>query len=131
MRLIHQGLGDFAIQVRQADVEASLEKVSAAGYARVHFSVDGQLSQEGNVHLPGRNPHRSFEAGRPICSEQLLRIGADACGAGRRQFDVQVAIRTAGRTVLATGGAGFGDVDHFARWALAGSLTSWIMAGSI
>src|SRR5580693_3514347 len=41
MRAVHQGLGDFALQTRQADVEASLEEVSAASCAQVHFGVNG------------------------------------------------------------------------------------------
>ena len=37
VRGVHQGLGDFALHTRRADVEASLEEVLAAGVAQVHF----------------------------------------------------------------------------------------------
>src|ERR1700686_1094285 len=40
VRTVHQGLGDFALQTRRADVEASLEEVSAASCAQVHFGVN-------------------------------------------------------------------------------------------
>jgi uncharacterized LabA/DUF88 family protein len=72
VRGVHQGLGDFALQTRQADVEASLEEVSAASCAQVHFGVKGQVSRESDLHFAGRKPHRTDETGK----EEFLQWAA-------------------------------------------------------
>ena len=79
---VHQGLGDLALHPGQADVEASLEEVLAAGAAKVHFGVNGRISREAGLHFGGRHPHRTHEAGGPTSGEQLLRIGTVARLAG-------------------------------------------------
>ena len=63
--------------------------------------------------LPAASSDRAEEAGRPAGGEQLLWIGAAARGAGRRQLDVEAAIRATGRTIPAAGGVGFGGVQNF------------------
>jgi len=45
VRGVHQRLGDFAIYTREVDVEASLNEVTAAGRAQIHFGVNGDLSR--------------------------------------------------------------------------------------
>ena len=44
MRGIHNGLGDFALQARQADVKPCSEEVNVARIAQVYFGIDGYLS---------------------------------------------------------------------------------------
>src|SRR5260370_13905327 len=82
MCFIHQGLGDFPLHTRQADVEASLEEASAVSQAQIDFSLDGQANRENDLSLAGCKRDGAFEAGRPGSRKQLLRIGADARGAG-------------------------------------------------
>ena len=82
MGFIHQGLGDLPLHTRQADVEASSEEVGAISQAKIDFGRDGQANRENDLPLAGRKRDGAFEAGRPGGRKQLLRIGADARGAG-------------------------------------------------
>jgi hypothetical protein len=68
---------------------------------------------ESDLQFTGGKSHRTFEAGRPACGEQLLGIGADARGAGRRKLDVETAVGTARRAIAAAGGVGLGCVQYF------------------
>jgi hypothetical protein len=118
-RFIHQGPGDFGLDTRQADVEASPEKVPAVRQVQVHFGVDGGVGRQNDLPFAGRKPDRTFETRRPAGGEQLLRIGADARRAGGRKLDVEVTVRAAGGTVFPpTGGTGLGRVPlfRFAAW---------------
>jgi hypothetical protein len=117
-----RGLGDFALQTRQADVKASSKEVSAVGYVQVHFGVNRQVGRESDLHFTGRKPHRRFETGRPTSGEQLLRIGAGARGARSGKPDVQAAVRAAGRAVPATGSVDFGGVQYFSELGYDGLL---------
>ena len=76
MRRVHQSLGNFALQTRQADVETGREAVSAASCAQVHFGVNGQLSWESDLPFAGRELYRTEETGRPTGGEKLLGVGA-------------------------------------------------------
>jgi hypothetical protein len=40
MRRLHQGLGNFAVHPRQANVEPTSEGVSAVGWAKIHFGIN-------------------------------------------------------------------------------------------
>jgi hypothetical protein len=82
MCFIHQGLSDLPLHTRQADVKASLEKVSAVSQAEIDFGLDGQANRESDLPLAGRKRDGAFEAGRPGGRKELLRIGADTRGAG-------------------------------------------------
>ncbi|MEI9986315.1 MAG: hypothetical protein WDN69_25985 [Aliidongia sp.] len=44
MRGIRKLTGDFALQPRQADVEASLEEVSSIRIAQIHLGIDGSAA---------------------------------------------------------------------------------------
>ncbi len=82
MGFIHQGLSDLPLHARQADVEASLEEVSAVSQAEIDFGLDGRANRKNDLPLAGRKRDGAFEAGRPGGRKQLLRIGADTRGAG-------------------------------------------------
>jgi len=79
---IHQSLGDFPLHTGQADVKASLEEVSAVSQTQIDFGLDDQANRENDLPLAGCKRDGAFEAGRPGGRKQLLRIGADARGAG-------------------------------------------------
>ena len=53
MRGVDQGLGDIAIDPRQADVEASPDEVLAADAAQIHFSIDGRIGRDADLHGGG------------------------------------------------------------------------------
>src|SRR5208283_257255 len=55
VRTVHQRLGDFAIYAREVDVEASLNEVTAAGCAQIHFGVNGELSRQLDFHSGGHD----------------------------------------------------------------------------
>ena len=77
MCFIHQGLRDFAFDTWEADVESSTQKITAVREVQVHFGIDGQVRWQRYLLLASYKPNRTFEAGRPAGSEQLLRIGTD------------------------------------------------------
>jgi hypothetical protein len=92
VRFVYQDLRGFALQARQADVEAGSEEVSAIRQDQVHFDVDGKVRWKRDLHLAGHKSHRTFEAGRPIGGERLrinrgqlsaasITASAKACGA--------------------------------------------------
>jgi hypothetical protein len=109
-----QGLGNLALQPRQADVEAGLKEESTISQTKVNFRVNGHVSREPDFHFAGGNPHRAFEACRPTSGKQLLGIGAGAWSAGSRMLDIKAAIIAFGGTsVPATRGVDFGGVYHF------------------
>src|SRR5579864_1787406 len=76
VRGVHNGLGDFALQARQADVKPCSEKVNIARIAQVYFGIDGWVSRKLDLQLVGHKPHRTNETGRPTSGKQLLRIGS-------------------------------------------------------
>src|SRR3979490_2744545 len=45
VRGVLNGLGDFALQARQADVKPRSEEVNVARIAQVYFGIDGYLSR--------------------------------------------------------------------------------------
>jgi hypothetical protein len=47
VRFVDQGLGDFARDTWQADVEACAEKVAAVAHVQVHFGVNRELGGQG------------------------------------------------------------------------------------
>jgi hypothetical protein len=110
---VRQGLGRFTVQPRQANIETSLQEVSALGKDQVYFSVYGRVIRDSNLHLAGSKSYRTFEAGRPASGEQLLRIGAAACAARRRELDIQPAIRAARRAIPASCGVGLTCLQYF------------------
>jgi len=55
MGFIHQGLGDFPLHTRQADVEASSEEVSAVSQAEIDFGREDQANRENDLPLAGRS----------------------------------------------------------------------------
>ena len=56
MRGIHQGLGGFALQARQADVEAGLERDKRRLSGKIHFGVDGRVGRKSDPRLAGHEP---------------------------------------------------------------------------
>ena len=110
------GLGGFALQARQADVEAGAEEVRAVdqrGPPRCRW----RGRPEGRSSSCVRQSHRTFEAGRPAGGEQLLGIGADARGTGGRKLDVETAVGAARRAVAAAGGVGLGVYNTLLTWS--------------
>src|SRR6266851_4637782 len=83
---VHNGLGDFALQARQADVKPCSEEVNVARIAQVYFGIDGYVSRKFDLHLIGHKPHRTNETGRPTSGKQLLRIGASSWDSGSREL---------------------------------------------
>ena len=45
VRAVHQSLCDFALYAWEVDVKASLQEVTAAGYAQVYFGVNREISR--------------------------------------------------------------------------------------
>jgi hypothetical protein len=71
---VDQGLGGFAPDARQADVEANSNEVSPVGIAQVDLSVDGQVGRQGDFYFSCLKLHRADETGRPVGGEKLLRL---------------------------------------------------------
>src|SRR5579864_4097465 len=88
VRGIHNGLGDFALQARQADVEPCSEEVNVARIAQVYFGIDGGVSRKFDLHLVGHKPHGTNETGRPTSGKQLLRIGTSSWDSGSRELNI-------------------------------------------
>ena len=84
VRGVHQRLGDFGCQARQADVEAGLKQVAVISSAEVDFGINGQVRGEIHLHFRGDNLYGACETGRPTNGEQLLRVGAVTGGARNR-----------------------------------------------
>src|SRR5579864_770144 len=63
VRGVHNGLGDFALQTRQADGKPCSEEVNVASMAQVYFGIDGYVSRKFDLHFVGHKPHRSIETG--------------------------------------------------------------------
>jgi hypothetical protein len=55
VRAIHQPPGNVAIQTRQANVEASLERVASVE-TQVHFGIYGRIGRELDLHFAGHKP---------------------------------------------------------------------------
>jgi hypothetical protein len=88
MRGVHNGLGNFALQTRQADVKPCSEEVNVSGIAQVYFGIDGCVSRKLDLHLVGHKAHRTNEAGRPTGGKQLLRIGTSSGDSGSRKRNI-------------------------------------------
>jgi hypothetical protein len=109
-----QDLGNFALQARQADIEAGLEKESTVGQAKIYFRVNGHVGWKNDFHFPGRNPHRPFKACRPPSGEQLLWVCAVMWSTWSRMPNIKTAIIAFGCTSIpATRGVDLGGVYHF------------------
>jgi hypothetical protein len=114
VRCVDQILSNFGLQTWQADVEAGCERVSAASCAQVHFSVNRHISWESDLPFAGRELYRTEETGRPTGGEKLLRVGAGARGARRRQLNLKSPIVGArGSAFSTTRGVSFGSVQYF------------------
>src|SRR6267378_4428496 len=88
VRGVHNGLGDFALQARQADAKPCPEEVNVARIAQVYFGIDGYVSRKFDLHLVGNKPHRTNETGRPTSGKQLLRIGTSSWNSGSRELNI-------------------------------------------
>src|SRR5438309_2318608 len=88
VRVVHNGLGDFALQARQADVKPCAKEVNVARIAQVYFGIDGCVSRKLDLHLVGHKPHCTDETGRPTGGKQLLRIGTSSWDSGSRELDI-------------------------------------------
>ena len=102
MRGVHDGLGDFALQARQADVQPRSEEINVARIAQVDFGIDSSIIRKLHLHLVGHNPHRTNETGRPASGKQLLWVGAGSGNSGGRKLHIQAAIITAGDAATPT-----------------------------
>src|SRR6266446_486300 len=91
VRGVDNGLGNFALQARQADVKPCPEEVNVARIAQVYFGIDGYVSLKFDLHLVGNNPHRTNETGRPTSGKQLLRIATSSWNYARRLLNIQAA----------------------------------------
>ena len=89
VRLVHQSLGNFTLQTRQADVETGREAVSAASCAQVHFGVNRHVRWKSDLPFAGRELYRTEKTGRPAGGEKLLGVGAGARGAWRRHLNLK------------------------------------------
>src|SRR6266478_6619555 len=98
VRGVHNGLGDFALQARQADVKPCSEEVNVARIAQVYFGIDGCVSRKFDLHPVSDKCHRTNETGGPPSGKQLLRIGTSSWDSGSRELNIQAAIITAGDT---------------------------------
>lgn len=58
VRGIHDFLRDLVLDAGQADVEATLNEMSAVGYSQVYFSVDGDVGRERDLHRVSHNLDR-------------------------------------------------------------------------
>src|SRR5712692_987848 len=56
VRGVHNGLGDFALQARQADVKPCAKEVNVARIAQVYFGIDGCVSRKLDLHLLATSP---------------------------------------------------------------------------
>src|SRR5580700_6190181 len=113
MRGVHNGLGDFAVQTRQADVEPCSEEVDVAGIAQVYFGIDGCVRWKLDLHPVSHKPHRTNETGGPTSGKQLLRVRAGSWDTGSGELKIQAAIITLGDAAApAAGGMGLGGVSH-------------------
>src|SRR5713101_43163 len=122
VRRVHNGLGDFALQTRHADVKPCPEKVKVAGIAQVYFGIDGYVSGKRDLHPSGHNAHRTDETGGPPRGKQLLRIGAGSRDSGSRELNIQAAIITAGHAAAsAARGMGLSGIPY--RSSLLGSTS--------
>ncbi len=111
---VHKRLRNFAVEAWQADIEASREPEDAMRRAQVDLGVDGHVSRERYLPLTGDELDRREKARRPAGREQLLRVGAGARAAGRRNLDVEPAIIGPGRTAVpTTGGVRFRGIQDF------------------
>src|SRR6267143_1259619 len=88
VRGVHNGLGDFALQPRQADVKPCSKEVNVARIAQIYFGIDGCVSRKFDLHLAGNKPHRTNETGRPTSGKQLLRIGTSSWNSGSRELNI-------------------------------------------
>jgi hypothetical protein len=88
VRGVHNGLGDFALQARQADVKPRSEKVNVARIAQVYFGIDGYLSRTFDFHFVGHQPLRANEAGGPTSGKQLLQIGTSSWDHRSRELNI-------------------------------------------
>src|SRR5258706_14487649 len=102
VRGVHNCLGDFALQTRQADVKPCSEEVNVARMAQVYFGIDGYVSRKLNLHAIGHKPHRTNETGGPTSGKQLLRIRARSWDTGSRELNIQAAIITKGDAAAPT-----------------------------
>src|SRR5258706_3885717 len=88
VRGVHNGLGDFALQTRQADVKPCSEEVKVARMAQVYFGIDGYVSRKLNLHAVGHKPHRTNETGGPTGRKPLLRVGTTSRNSGGREINI-------------------------------------------
>src|ERR1700730_5002776 len=87
VRGVRNGLGDFALQTRQADIKPRSEEVNVARMAQVYFGIDGYVCRKRDLHPVGHKPHRTNETGGPTSGKQLLRIGASSWDTGSREVN--------------------------------------------
>src|ERR1700724_2786150 len=88
VRRVHNGLGDFALQTRQADVKPCSEEVNVARMAQVYFGINGYVSRKRDLHPIGNKPHRANETGGPTSRKQLLRVGTTSRYSGDREINI-------------------------------------------
>ena len=60
-------------------------RMTQSAQAEIDFGRDGEANRENDLPLARRKCDGAFEAGRPGGRKELLRIGADARGAGGLQ----------------------------------------------
>ncbi len=61
MRGIHDFLGQFVLDAKQADVVASLNNMTAIGHAEVYFSIDGEVGRQHDLQCVGYGLDRGRE----------------------------------------------------------------------
>src|SRR5713101_7208603 len=88
VRGVHNGLGDFALQTRQADVKPCPEEVNVARVAQVYFGIDGYVSRKPDLHPVGHKAHRTNETGGPAGGKQLFRIRASSRETRSRELNI-------------------------------------------
>jgi hypothetical protein len=81
VRGVHQRMGNFALQARQANIEASPQKKSPPVLQKSTSASMAVATGRAIFQFAGCNPHRSFEAGRPAGGGHLLGVGAGTRGA--------------------------------------------------
>src|SRR5262249_1469703 len=82
------GLADFELQARQAEIKPCSEEVKIARIAQVYFGIDRHISRKFYLHFVGHKPHRTNETGRPTSAKQLLRIGTSPWDSGSRELNI-------------------------------------------
>ena len=116
VRFVDQSLGDFALDARQADVEASAEEVAAVREVQVHFGVDRDVGRQGDFSF-ARPQARSHFRSRPTSRRRTVAPDWCRCGrAGSRKLDVEAAVGAARDASRGRRWCGF--------WPCTGLLTS-------